>query len=94
MELTILMPCLNEARTLPACIAKARAFIGRYGVQAEILVSDNGSTDGSPELAAGAGARVVHEPVPGYGASPAVRARPRPTPRRPPGCRSTAPRRN
>ena len=62
MELTILMPCLNEARTLPACIAKARAFIGRYGVQAEIPGSGHGSPGGAPALAPRLGARVVHAP--------------------------------
>lgn len=69
MELTILMPCLNEARTLPACIGKARAFVERTGINAEILISDNGSTDGSQELADRHGARVVHAPERGYGAA-------------------------
>ncbi len=69
MELTILMPCLNEARTLPACIGKANAFVERTGINAEILVSDNGSSDGSQELASRHGARVVHAPTRGYGAA-------------------------
>ncbi len=69
MDLTILMPCLNEARTLPACIAKARDFIERSGIHAEILVSDNGSTDGSQALARELGARVVHTEQRGYGAA-------------------------
>ncbi len=69
MELTILMPCLNEVHTLPACIAKARAFIERSGIETEILVSDNGSTDGSHELALRLGARVVHAQDRGYGAA-------------------------
>ena len=69
MELTILMPCLNEVRTLPVCIDKAMAFLRRSGVQGEVVVSDNGSTDGSQEVARRHGARVVHAPVRGYGAA-------------------------
>ena len=69
MELTILMPCLNEARTLPACITKARDFIARTGIDAEVLVSDNGSTDGSQDIARKHGARVVDAPERGYGAA-------------------------
>lgn len=69
LELTILMPCLNEARTLPACIDKAREFLRRCGVAGEILVADNGSTDGSRELAVQHGARVVPVPIRGYGAA-------------------------
>jgi glycosyltransferase involved in cell wall biosynthesis len=69
LELTILMPCLNEARTLGACIAAARRFLDSAGVDGEVLVADNGSTDGSQAIAAGAGARVVHVPERGYGAA-------------------------
>lgn len=69
IELTILMPCLNEALTLPACIAKAQDFLIRSGVRGEILVSDNGSSDGSQTLAMACGARVVSVPVRGYGAA-------------------------
>src|SRR5687768_9396540 len=69
VELTILMPCLNEGETLARCIAKARAFLERSGVAGEVLVADNGSSDGSPALAERAGARVVHEPRPGYGSA-------------------------
>ena len=69
MELTILMPCLNEARTLPECIAKARGFLERTGIDGEVLVADNGSTDGSQDVARAAGARVVPVPVRGYGAA-------------------------
>ncbi|WP_218509605.1 glycosyltransferase family 2 protein [Variovorax sp. dw_308] len=69
VELTILMPCLNEARTLPACIAKAQDFLTRSGVRGEVLVSDNGSSDGSQTLAMACGARVVSVPVRGYGAA-------------------------
>ena len=68
-ELTILMPCLNEARTLPTCIGKARSFLERSGVAGEVLVADNGSTDGSQAVARAAGARVVDVPVKGYGAA-------------------------
>ncbi|MFZ1467372.1 MAG: glycosyltransferase family 2 protein [Paracoccaceae bacterium] len=68
-ELTILMPCLNEAETLAACIVKARGYLDRSGVQGEILIADNGSTDGSQEIALGLGARVVAVPRRGYGAA-------------------------
>ena len=68
-ELTILMPCLNEAETLAVCINKARAWCAEYGVAAEILVADNGSSDGSVEIARQAGARVVEVAERGYGAA-------------------------
>ena len=66
-ELTILMPCLNEVETLEFCIAAARKGIAKAGISAEILIADNGSTDGSPELATSLGARVVSVPKKGYG---------------------------
>ena len=69
VELTILMPCLNEARTLRACIKKALAFLSESGVVGEVLVADNGSTDGSQQLASACGARVVHVERRGYGAA-------------------------
>jgi glycosyltransferase involved in cell wall biosynthesis len=69
VALTILMPCLNESRTLGACIRKAAAFLRRSGIDGEILIADNGSTDGSPQLAAELGARVVHVAERGYGAA-------------------------
>jgi len=50
-ELTILMPCLNEAATVGACVAKARGFLDRAGIAGEVLVADNGSSDGSQALA-------------------------------------------
>jgi glycosyltransferase involved in cell wall biosynthesis len=68
-ELTILMPCLNEARTLTGCIANAQRFLEQYGISGEVLVADNGSTDGSIELATGLNAHVVAVPVRGYGAA-------------------------
>ena len=67
VELSILMPCLNEAETLAACIEKARLGIERAGVRGEILVADNGSRDSSVEIAEKAGARVVHVKKKGYG---------------------------
>ena len=67
MELTVLMPCLNEAETVATCVSKARGFFDRAGVEGEVLVVDNGSTDGSRELAERAGARVVRERRKGYG---------------------------
>jgi hypothetical protein len=67
MELTILMPCLNEAETVATCVRKARSFLTRTGIEGEVLVADNGSTDGSPQLARDAGARVVEISKKGYG---------------------------
>lgn len=67
LELTILMPCLNEAETLAACIDKAKGFLARTGITGEVLVSDNGSTDGSREIAEAHGARVVLAPRRGNG---------------------------
>ena len=69
LELTILMPCLNEAETLASCIEKAKTFLGRYGVRGEVVLADNGSSDGSIELAKAHGARVVNVPIRGYGAA-------------------------
>jgi len=68
-ELTILMPCLNEAATVGGCVAKARGFLERAGIEGEVLIADNGSSDGSRELAEGAGARVVKVAERGYGAA-------------------------
>ena len=69
VELTILMPCLNEAETLAACIRKAQLGLERAGVAGEILIADNGSTDGSPAIAEKAGARVTHVKEKGYGSA-------------------------
>jgi glycosyltransferase involved in cell wall biosynthesis len=69
LELTILMPCLNEAETLAKCIAKARAFLQKSGIQGEVLIADNGSTDGSQAIASSNGARVIGVEEHGYGAA-------------------------
>lgn len=69
VELTILMPCLNEARTVADCVAAAKGFLAVADVSGEVLVADNGSTDGSQALARDAGARVIDVPVRGYGAA-------------------------
>ncbi|MEV6241653.1 glycosyltransferase family 2 protein [Lentzea sp. NPDC051838] len=66
-ELTILMPCLNEAETLEICIRKAQGYLERSGVVGEVLIADNGSTDGSQKIATDLGARVVDIPAKGYG---------------------------
>lgn len=68
-ELTILMPCLNEAETIAICVTKARAYLALHDIDGEVLVADNGSTDGSQELATSHGARVVAVPERGYGAA-------------------------
>lgn len=67
LELTILIPCLNEAETLATCVRKAVLYLVRSDIVGEVLVSDNGSTDGSVEIARVSGARVVHAPIAGYG---------------------------
>ena len=69
LELSIVMPCLNEAATLERCIRKAHDFLRQHQVAGEVVVGDNGSTDGSPGIAQRAGARVVPVAVRGYGAA-------------------------
>jgi glycosyltransferase involved in cell wall biosynthesis len=68
-ELTILMPCLNEAATVGTCIAKAREFLQRAGIEGEVVVADNGSDDDSRAVAERAGARIVQVAERGYGAA-------------------------
>jgi glycosyltransferase involved in cell wall biosynthesis len=69
LDLTILMPCLNEAETLAFCVRQAVQAIADSGVAGEVVVADNGSTDGSQAIAVAEGARVVDVPVRGYGAA-------------------------
>ena len=69
LELTILMPCLDEAETIATCVTKALGFLERAGIQGEVLIADNGSVDGSAEIAERLGARVVHVARRGYGAA-------------------------
>ncbi len=69
LELTILMPCLNEAETISTCIAKAQSFLARTGIAGEVLVADNGSSDGSVAMAQRDGARVIAVKQRGYGAA-------------------------
>jgi glycosyltransferase involved in cell wall biosynthesis len=69
VELTILMPCLNEAATVAACVDAAQVALRELGVPGEVVVADNGSTDGSRDLAAAHGARVVPVAERGYGAA-------------------------
>ena len=60
VELSVVMPCLNEADTLATCIEKCLSVFESEGLDAEVVVADNGSTDGSIEIAEKLGARVVH----------------------------------
>ena len=69
LELTILMPCLNEAETISSCVTKAKAFLARAGIAGEVLIADNGSSDGSVEMAERDGARVIVVQERGYGAA-------------------------
>src|SRR5665213_3686465 len=69
VELTVVMPCLNEAETLAVCVDKALAALRENDIVGEVVVADNGSTDGSQAIAAEHGARVVSVPVRGYGAA-------------------------
>ena len=69
IELSIVMPCLNESETLAVCIDKAQQFFADSGVAGEVIIADNGSTDGSQAIATRLGARVVDVPRRGYGAA-------------------------
>ena len=69
LELSIVMPCLNEAETLATCIQKAQSYLQQQEIVGEIIIADNGSTDGSGEIASSCGARVVPVPARGYGSA-------------------------
>ncbi|MEZ2345977.1 glycosyltransferase family 2 protein [Terriglobus sp. RCC_193] len=69
LELTVVMPCLNEAETLAVCVDKAIAALRENNIAGEVVVADNGSTDGSQQIATDHGARVVNVPIRGYGAA-------------------------
>jgi hypothetical protein len=69
IEVSVVMPCLNEARTVATCVDKARAALAKMNVKGEVIVADNGSKDGSPEIATRHGARVVHVERRGYGSA-------------------------
>jgi cellulose synthase/poly-beta-1,6-N-acetylglucosamine synthase-like glycosyltransferase len=69
LELSIVMPCLNESETLAMCINRATGFLNQHGIAGEIIVADNGSDDGSPEIGNELGARVATVKKRGYGAA-------------------------
>lgn len=69
IELSIVMPCLNEAETLAVCINKAQSFIERENISGEVIIADNGSTDGSQKIATDLNARMVNVPQKGYGSA-------------------------
>jgi hypothetical protein len=69
LEVSVVMPCLNEARTVATCVDKAVKCLEKMGVQGEVIVADNGSSDGSREIAASHGARVVRVDRRGYGSA-------------------------
>lgn len=67
VEVSVVMPCLNEEATVGSCVERALIGVSCLGTSGEVLVVDNNSTDRSAEIAAAAGARVIHEALPGYG---------------------------
>jgi hypothetical protein len=69
LELSVVMPCLDEADTLGTCIAKAQRAMSEHGIRGEVIVADNGSRDDSVEIAEQAGARIVHVAERGYGSA-------------------------
>lgn len=69
VEVSIVMPCLNEQATIGSCIEKAQRTMKALGIRGEVVVADNGSTDGSVQIAESLGARVVHQSIRGYGAA-------------------------
>ena len=69
LEVSIVLPCLNEAETLAQCILKAQKSLSRLGIKGEVLIADNGSTDSSREIARELNARVVDVPLKGYGSA-------------------------
>ena len=69
IEVSVVMPCLNEERGVGICIAKIKDVFAREGIMGEIIVADNGSTDNSRQVAESLGARVLSEPQKGYGAA-------------------------
>jgi len=69
MNISIVMPCLNEAETLASCIQKANSWIAKSGLTCEVIIADNGSTDGSQDIALANGARVVPVSARGYGSA-------------------------
>src|SRR5262249_24101377 len=69
LEVSVVMPCLNEARTVATCVDKAVRSLEAMGVRGEVIVADNGSSDGSPEIAKKHGAHVVHVARRGYGSA-------------------------
>jgi glycosyltransferase involved in cell wall biosynthesis len=69
IDVSIVMPCLNEQATIGACIEKAQRTMKDLGTRGEVIVADNGSTDGSATIAESLGATVVHQPIRGYGAA-------------------------
>jgi glycosyltransferase involved in cell wall biosynthesis len=69
VEVSVVIPCLNESANIEQCVRRSQAALDEAGMLGEVVVADNGSEDGSAELAAAAGARVVHEPRRGYGSA-------------------------